>query len=140
MGQVISLIGVLDDGSAFAPLVPKNTAQPIQFPRLMDVTITVQVMTNAGIAVDVSNASTSQVYLTIQKDLQIDSDTQTGIGKFGVPKSGHTDMVDVSLTPADTYDIAAGNLYFSVSMRLGGKSYQLVKTSIATLEPACSVP
>jgi len=140
MSQVISLTGVLDDGSTFAPLVPKNTAQPIQFPRLMDVTIAVKVMTNAGIAVDVSNSSTTPVYLALQQNLQTDSDLLPDLGKQGVPKSAHSDTVEIFLTPDDTRAFAAGNLYFSVSMRSGGKSYQLVKTSIATLEPACSVP
>lgn len=140
MGQYIKLLGVLDDGSDFDPEVPRNTAQPMAFPRLADVAIELEVITNSGASVDLSNATNTPVTLTIRLDLPVDVVISADLQKTGVPKAGYPNVVVFNIAPADTENIPHGNMYYDVSMTRAGKRYQLKKVAIATIEPACSAP
>ena len=63
--QIIRLVGVFEDGSDLKPRVPGNTAKTIQFPLLTDVTIQVEVVNPAGVAVDLSSFTSWTSWFTV---------------------------------------------------------------------------
>lgn len=139
MSQFINLLGVLEDGSDYAPDVPKNTAQPFSFPRLSDVLITLQVVHPDGTSVDMT-ASGVTATLAIRRDLPNDVVLIPDILKSGVPKAGYPNTVTFAITPDDTKELGAGGMYYDVNVTSGGKRYEVVQTAVATLTPVCSSP
>lgn len=128
MAQVIKLVGVIDDGTPRHPEIPRNTAREIQFPRLADVRIELDIFNNAGARVSGGTA----LKMTIQ------ARTTPGAPGPTLEKAGT--IVDpgtgtITIAGADTVMFQPSRLYFDVWLTVNAMKYQIVRAGIVRLEP-----
>ena len=128
MAQVIKLVGVVDDGSPLSPLVPRNTAREIQFPRLADVRIELDIVNNANVRV----SGATDLKMTMQARLVPGAPGPTlELGGVIVdPGAG-----SITVAGADTQMFASMRLFYDIWLTWQGSKYQIVRTGIVRLEP-----
>jgi len=124
MAQFIRLQGVADNGAVYSPLVPKNTAREIQFPRLGDVTIEVCAVYPNGAPV---MTGTDLLFAMRTSDCQGPALTKTG--SFSEGKG------TVQISSSDTRAFCSGRLMFDCWLTVAGKKYQIVAAGIVRLAP-----
>jgi hypothetical protein len=130
--QRIFLTGVVDDGTRQHPRVPRDTAKTIQIPLMTDVVVEVEVVNNAGVAVDLRGASAWSAYFTVvrqpnscaqaagQHDFQLRSTTLAEQTR---------NVVVFALTRFSLQRLPAGRYFYDVSLDLDGIRYQVVRIS-----------
>jgi hypothetical protein len=138
MVQVIKLTGVVDDGSARHPLVPANSARSIQFPKHSDVSVLVEVVTNANVPVDLLSGSWSAHFSVASHPggpsrpnaclpLQVSS---TAL------RSGSSNVILFTLNRALFRNLDPGRYYYDISLTYDGEKHQIVRVSGLHLEMA----
>lgn len=126
--MVIDLVGILDDGSAYAPGIPLNPRKQLNIPKGGDVTIRLSVFTPNGEAV--SLASPVALVLTVKnrpEDSAIFSRTPTVVGT----------VASFAITPADMRQQEAGFYVYDIWLTdSGGKTNPVVPLSPLQLQAA----
>lgn len=129
MAQVIKLVGVVDDGTPLGPKVPRNTAREIQFPRLADVRIELDIVNNAGARVSGATA----LKMTIQSRLVPGAPGPTLL-KAGTITDPGTGLILIA--GADTQMFQSMRLHFDIWLTVAsGAKHQIVRAGIVRLEP-----
>lgn len=127
--MVIDLVGLVEDGSAFATGVARNPRREIGVAQGQDVTIQVKVQTPAGQTVVLTGGS---AVLTVKKH---PADDTTLISKAAVISG---DTATFTLAAADTKPsrMDSGRYTYDVWLTMGGKRDPVVPASGFVLYPA----
>lgn len=135
--MLISLTGILDDGSTHRASVPSDPRQTLNIPQGSDVTITVRIVTPAGNTVDLSGAGT-EVLLTIKKNPKLFHDSWPRITKAATLAGN---VATFQLEPGDWYNWAAGRYSWDVWLTKDGSRDAVIPTSpLMLLQSVAAVP
>lgn len=140
MSQVIRLVGVFDDGSARREPVPVNSAKTIQFPQGLDVTLEVEVVTNAGVPVRLADSSPAfSSTFRVMKDPAACAGLQGRVDYqlAGTLKAGTVNVVQFAV-PAQAFNALnrwqAGRYFYDVGLTYNSRKYEVVRISGFHLE------
>lgn len=134
--MLISLTGILEDGSTRRSNVPSDARTTINLPQGSDVVLSVKVVTPAGNPVDMTGAGT-ELLLTIKKNPTLYYDWPRIVKKATLAGNVGTFLIE----PGDTHDWAAGRYYFDVWLTKGGNRDEVIPTSVLNLlQAVAAVP
>lgn len=142
MTQTLYVTGVVEDGSARDPALPRNTATTVLMPQFASVGLNVLVFSASGAPIDLSSAGSPPVgTFTMQRVLdscqKLPEQQLTGAWA-GAP--GAKNLLLFSILPKHTRHLALGRYFFDVWLTLPagpltGK-WQIVGTSVVVLQAA----
>lgn len=139
MSQTVKLIGVVDDGAALDPMLPRNTATTITIPRNGDVVVELDVFLNSGVPVTLGSGlfATWTAIFTAARNLD-DCQRVFEIQVAGLKDSTQPNRIIFRLPGTRTRDLPLGRYLFDIWLNTTApenKRWQVVKVSALILQP-----
>jgi len=130
--MLISLTGVLEDGTPRGSDVPPSAAQTIAFPQGSDVTLRVSVVNAAGIPVDLSASGTSLTFSV--KKVTWPFEVVPRVTKVAAFTNARWGVAEFTIRPGDMWYLKPGDWLYDIWLTLDGARNAVVPTSRLVLQ------
>lgn len=132
---VEALVGILENGSAYAPGVPRDARRELRVTQGATTTIQLSLVYPSGELVNVGILAPTLTLVVSKTTYEAGLPTDLQIAGVAAPLEG-PNRVNFSLAPADTLALVPGRYLYTVWWALGGVREPVVPTSGLWLEPA----